>query len=171
MNIVLVGFMGSGKTSSAKILAELLNWKVVEVDDLILEKSGKASVKEIFETMGEADFRLFEIGIIKELSQIDKKIISPGGGVIMNHINMLHLKRNGRVFYLKDSFDLITKRLGKETEGRPLLKDREKALKLFNLRCPLYENCADEIVDCENLNPKQIAEIICERVKVYENLK
>lgn len=163
-NIILIGFMGSGKTSSAKKLAVHLGWEAVEMDELILKRSGKADINEIFEESGELGFRLLEMEVAKDLCNSNKKVISTGGGIIMNQINMMYLKECGRVFYLKDNFDLIMQRLSKD-KTRPLLKDRKKAQALFDLRCPLYEHYADDIIDGEDVEPKIIAEQIYKIVK------
>ncbi|MFA6171656.1 MAG: shikimate dehydrogenase [Patescibacteria group bacterium] len=147
MNIVLIGFMGSGKTSLSKILAKRLGFQAVEMDDLIVKKSRRENINEIFEKGGEKTFRPLEARVAKELSDIDKKIISTGGGIVMNEKNIRNLKKNGKIIYLKDGFKNIEKRL-KNDKTRPLFKDRESARKLFKLRSPLYSLYADEVIDC-----------------------
>ncbi|MFA6393832.1 MAG: shikimate dehydrogenase [Patescibacteria group bacterium] len=147
MNIILIGFMGSGKTTLAKILTDALGWKAIEMDDLILKKSGRRTIGEIFEKNGESVFRKLEAQIARELSNTNNKIISTGGGVIMNAKNIANLKKTGKIVYLKDSFENIRERLKKD-KTRPLFQDLKKARKLFKLRQSLYEKYADEIINC-----------------------
>jgi len=147
MNIVLIGFMGSGKTSVAKILAKRLGREAIEMDDLILKKSRRKSINEIFEKDGEKIFRSLEARAAEELSFAENKIISTGGGIVMNKKNMARLKKNGKIIYLKDSFEKIKQRLKKD-QTRPLMASREKAKTLFQKRQPLYLRYADEIIDC-----------------------
>ena len=146
MNIVLIGFMGAGKTTIAKRIQEKNGWEILEMDDLVVAKSGLRSINEIFEKEGETRFREFEQSVARELSNVDKKIISTGGGVVMNQLNMLYLKRNAKIFYLECDFNVIAKRLSGATD-RPLFRDKVKAEKLYNLRVPLYKFYADEVVD------------------------
>jgi shikimate dehydrogenase len=157
--------MGSGKTTLAKILADALGWKAIEMDDLILKKSGRQSVAEIFEKDGESVFRKLEAQIAKELSNTNNKIISTGGGVIANAKNIANLKKNGRIIYLKDSFENIRGRLKKD-KTRPLFQDLKKAKKLFQLRQPLYAKYADKIIDCAaNPDLNRVSQEITKRLE------
>ena len=133
MKISLIGFMGSGKTSVAKVLARKLNLKNIEMDDLVLKKSKRQSIPEIFSKDGEAHFREIEIEVARDLRTEKDKIISTGGGVIMNKITIDYLKENGKIIFLKTSFKTILDRLINDV-SRPLFKDKSKARKLFLFR-------------------------------------
>ena len=144
MKIILIGFMGSGKTTVANILAKKLNLEVIEMDQLILTKSGRNSISEIFSLDGERHFRNLETIAVKEISELNNAIISTGGGIVMKKRNLEHLK-NGTIFFLKTSFEILEKRLRKD-DTRPLFKDKIKAKKLFNLRKNIYEKWADQTI-------------------------
>src|SRR5579885_2276130 len=102
-NIVLIGFMGSGKSTIAKLLAEKLQYKAIEMDTLIIEKSGRISDTEIFDTDGEVRFRELEVHVAKELQDVTTSVISTGGGAVMNKLVIDYLKKNGIVVFLKNS--------------------------------------------------------------------
>ena len=154
MKIILIGFMGSGKTTVANILAKKLNLEVIEMDQLILTKSGRNSISEIFSLDGERHFRNLETIAVKEISELNNAIISTGGGIVMKKRNLEHLK-NGTIFFLKTSFEILEKRLRKD-DTRPLFKDKIKAKKLFNLRKNIYEKWADHTI---LTNKKSIDEV------------
>jgi len=145
MKIILIGFMGSGKTTVANILAKKLNLEVIEMDQLILAKSGRNSISEIFSLDGEKHFRALETKVCQSLKDRGNLIVSTGGGVIGDKTNINSLKNNGRIFYLKTSFSIINKRL-KNDKTRPLFEDKEAAKKLFNIRQKLYEKFADKTI-------------------------
>lgn len=146
MNIVLIGFMGSGKSTIAKLLNKKLNKKLVEMDELIVKKSGRKNINEIFKKDGEKTFRELELRIAKEISQKDNQIVSTGGGVVMNKKTMLYLRKNSIVIYIKAPFSLIRKRIG-GLGNRPLFKDVKKAKALFIFRQPLYKRYADIVIN------------------------
>jgi len=146
--------MGSGKTTVAKKLGEKLDLKVIEMDDLIIKKSGK-SIRQIFSENGEAQFRELETKVAKNLEKRDKCIISTGGGVVMSKINIGYLKENGKIIFLKTSFLEITERL-KNNNDRPLFKDKKMAKKLFIFRQKLYEEYADLIINTDGKSVEKI---------------
>jgi shikimate kinase len=153
MKIVLIGFMGTGKSSVAKALKKKLRINMVEMDNLIIKKSGRKTVKEIFNKDGEKHFRALEAEICQSLKDQDNLIISTGGGIIGNKTNINNLNNKGQIFYLKTSFSTIEKRL-KNDRTRPLFKNKERARKLFNIRQNLYEKFADKtiITDDKTIN-------------------
>lgn len=153
--LVLIGFMGSGKTTVAKILAKKLGLEVVEMDDLIVKESGK-SISQIFKDDGEKKFRELESQVA--IDQINKEnvVISTGGGIITNEDNITNLKINGKIIFLKTSFSEIKKRL-KNIEDRPLFKNKKLAEKLFKFRQKLYEKNADLIVNTDGRSVEEVA--------------
>ena len=160
MKLILIGFMGSGKTSVAKILAKKLESQLIELDDLILKVSNRPSINQIFQKDGEIKFRQLEIDQSKTLTNLDNLVISTGGGVVMNKIILNHLKENkGLIIWLKTSFTVIQKRL-KNDSSRPLFKDLKKAKKLFMFRQTLYQHYADVTITTDDLSINQVAKTI-----------
>jgi 3-phosphoshikimate 1-carboxyvinyltransferase len=142
--LVLIGFMGSGKTTVAKILAKKLDFEVIEMDALITKQEGK-NINQIFSEEGEARFRELETQIARHLREKENIVISTGGGVVINPENIKNLKINGKIIFLKTSFSEIKKRL-KNIDDRPLFKNKKSAERLFKFREKLYEKHADLIV-------------------------
>ena len=163
-NIALIGFMGTGKTVVGKSLAKKLNKKYVDMDALIVKKAGK-SIPRIFEEDGEIRFRELEIEVTKEISGMKDVIIDCGGGVVLNKINIDHLKRNAIVILLTASPEIILNRVLKEKGQRPLLEvsDRMKKIKdLLSFREPFYNRSADYIIDTSGLSIDEVVERIIE---------
>ncbi|CAA6814200.1 MAG: Shikimate kinase I (EC [uncultured Sulfurovum sp.] len=148
-NIVLIGFMGSGKTSVGRILARELFKNFVDVDSMI-EKEQGASVSEIFKTKGEEHFRGLEQECINSLTQQKGQIIATGGGLpIYSSISDKSL-----IVYINADFEVILKRLTKrEREKRPLLQDEARAKILFDERKDTYEELATFSVDANQRIP------------------
>ena len=149
-NIVLIGFMGSGKSMIARELGDRLKAPVVATDDLAQAQEGK-SVHEIFKSKGEAYFRNLEAEIIKEVSLRRGVIIDCGGGVVLHKENLKLLKTNGIVFYLQATPEVIYQRIKNEGH-RPLLKVPDplgRIKELYQQRLPLY-NQADHTIDAND---------------------
>lgn len=149
MNILLIGYMGSGKSAVAKELAKELDYKLIELDKEIVKKSGHKSIAEIFARDGEIKFRELETQVAKKLRKAENSVISAGGGVIMNQLNMLYLKENALTIYLAASFSELQSRAAGDKK-RPLAGDPKEFRKLYGLRLPLYLYYADEIIDTES---------------------
>ena len=160
-NIVLCGFMGSGKSSVGKALSDRLNKEFIDIDAFIEEKE-KMSVNEIFKTLGEEYFRKAESKAAYSLGALSNKIIACGGGTVLNPENVKALKENGELFYLSVCPDTVTQRL-KNCTDRPLLaKDMENTVTtLLNKREPIYKSVCDFVIDANkplNLVINQILE-------------
>jgi len=147
--------MGAGKTSVADLLSRRLEITKIEMDDLVLKKSGERSINDIFNRFGETYFRELEIKIAKTLSKKRNTVISTGGGVVMNKINLDYLKKNGKTVFLKASFRTIEKRL-KNDVCRPLFEDKGKAKKLFLFRRSLYNEYADLVINTDNQSVEEV---------------
>lgn len=160
MKIVLIGFMGSGKTSVAKRLAKKLDLKSVEMDDLILKSSAFKTINEIFEKTGEKSFRAAELSVAGKLADFDNVVISTGGGVVMSKQTMDPLSKNSTVIYLKLSFENAKKRVSQKKIRPPLFQNINQAKKLFNKRSPLYTSYADIVVDTDNRDLNEVLETI-----------
>ena len=149
-NIVLIGFMGSGKSMIARKLAQDLMVELISTDDLI-ESREKMTIHEIFKNKGESYFRKLEEELVKEVSLRRGVIIDCGGGVVLGKENLKKLKSNGIVFYLEASPEIIYERI-KHEKHRPLLKTPDPLgciKELYNQRLPLY-NQADFIIDAND---------------------
>lgn len=168
-NIVLIGMMGSGKTTVGKILPEkLINFKFVDIDELIEFKENR-SINNIFSTDGESYFRDLESAMVKELSSLNSLIISTGGGVVKKTGNIKVLKDNGILFYLATSPDTIVNRI-KDNSDRPLLNVSNMQTTVDNLlneRVNLYK-AADYEIDTNSKSPEKIADEIIEIYKNHE---
>lgn len=149
-NIVLIGFMGSGKSMVARELGRMLKRPVVSTDDLI-EARAKLSILQIFKSKGEAYFRDLESEVIKEVVQRRGIIIDCGGGVVNRPENLKSLKSSGIVFFLTATPEVIYARI-KNEKHRPLLKASDPLgciKELYQQRLPLY-NQADHTIDANN---------------------
>ena len=164
-NIILTGFMGTGKTAVGRRLAMLLNMKLMDVDTEI-EKSQQMTINEIFRQFGEPRFREIETEMIQKLSERKDVIISTGGGAVLKQKNMDALRKQGVIICLMASPQTILKRTS-HNSNRPLLKVEdpfEKIKELLNFRKPFYEK-ADIMIDTEGKTPLQIAEEIIDKIK------
>ena len=162
MKIVLIGFMGAGKTTVARILAKKLRLEFVDMDALLIKKSGRQSINEIFEKDGEVVFRELEISVAKQLQHKKNFVLATGGGVVMNKIILDYLGHDGVVVFLKTSYEESDRRADKST--RPLFKDAAKARELYNFRLPLYERYANVIVATDQKTAETVADEIIERL-------
>lgn len=159
-NIILCGFMGSGKTVTGKALAIKTNMEFIDID-LFIEREQKMSVSNIFEKYGEAHFRKLETDAVKYLSSLSGKIIACGGGTVLNSENVAALKSGGKIYYLSVTPEMIEARL-KNDKSRPLLaNDKHNTLiKLFNQRLPIYTSVADHIIMADGTIEHTVAEIL-----------
>lgn len=144
-NIVLCGFMGSGKTVVGRELAKIMGVKFVDTDELIEKEQGVA-IKAIFATHGEDYFRDLEYEMCKKVAQMKGAVVSTGGGAMTFERNVEAIKQGSKVVFLDASFDVICDRIGNSTT-RPLFQDREKAKKLYDERKDKYLAAADYVVN------------------------
>jgi shikimate kinase len=158
-NIVLIGFMGSGKSSVGKVLAAELNAKFIDMDSVIESEQGCA-IRQIFADYGEAHFRTLERTLFANLCANETNaVISAGGGAITAIDNF---KQLGCVVYLKIGFDdLLTRLQAEEFDKRPLFQDIDFARKLYDFREPLYSVQADITIDAMQDIATITKEIIC----------
>lgn len=154
--IVLIGFMGAGKSSVAKILAERHGLTLIEMDDRIVEQSGRQSVPEIFDQDGEAHFRMLEAQVAQSLKEESNVVISTGGGVIGNSEGMSALAENATVIWLDTQLGTVLDRLSDDRE-RPLLRDLEEASQLYEQRVSLYQQTARHRIVTDVLTPEAVA--------------
>ncbi len=163
-NIILIGFMGSGKSSIGKQLATRLQYDYLDTDALVISKTGK-SIAALFETEGEARFRACETETLEELSSSSKKsfVLSTGGGIILSEQNRTILKSLGTVIWLNASPDVLFERATRKSH-RPLL-DVEYPRRTFDdllaKRLLLYRETCDLEIDTTQLSySKTVAELL-----------
>jgi len=170
-NIILIGFMGCGKTSIGRRLSYKLRIPVEDTDKLIEQKKGQR-ISEIFEQSGEAAFRTMETELLNEIAQRDyKRIISVGGGLPVREENQVLLKKCGFVIYLRTDAETIYERL-KDDCTRPLLQCEnplEKIKSLMASREEAYVSCADFIVEEDGRNEEECAELIRKELECRRN--
>jgi shikimate kinase len=163
-NIILVGFMGTGKTSTGRALAARLCRDFVDMDQLIEEREGR-TIPEIFASDGESHFRALERALVRELAARRNLVIAPGGGIVLNPDNIRDFAATGRVFCLRASPEWILKRVGHDTH-RPLLQTDDKLGRIRDLlakRRPLYDAIPDQ-VETDGRTPDEVAEEILTRL-------
>jgi len=159
-NIVLVGFMGTGKTRVGKLLANQLKWQRLSLDDMIEWKVGKPIAK-IFTEDGEKYFRKVEVGVVKAASRDKKVVIDAGGGVVIDEKNVARLKYHGVMFCLTATPEVIYERT-KSHNHRPLLNVDDPVAKIDDLlkkRDEFYKR-ADHIINTSELTPEEVADNI-----------
>lgn len=174
-NIILIGFMGCGKSTVGIKLSYRLRHSMEDTDKLIEKKEGR-TISEIFQTDGEAYFRNLETECLEKLVETtNHKIISTGGGLPLREENRVLLKKLGTVVYLRATAKTIYERV-KHDKTRPLLQGenpQEKIQTLMAQRAALYEQAADVIIDVDgkdfDIILDEIEKLTTERKELYEN--
>jgi len=162
INIALIGFMGSGKTTVGRLLAVRLGMKFIDLDDVIKDKLGM-EITEIFSNYGEKYFRDVESQVVKEVfTGIDNSVIACGGGVVLKDDNVRIINQNSVVVYLRISpYEAYSRLLS--CRDRPLLNvsNRLEVInQLMRVREPLYLRTAHIVVDVDGRTPEDIVEEI-----------
>jgi shikimate kinase len=159
--IYLVGFMGSGKTTVGRLLAERLGWGFTDLDEAIEAAEG-ATISEIFEQRGEEEFRRIEHETLRrQISAIERgkpSVIALGGGAFAQPVNRDLAQRHGIAFWLDCPFDRVERRVAPTTH-RPLARDPERFAALYNARREIYA-LADVRIPIEGDDPAVAVEAI-----------
>ncbi|MDT8419440.1 MAG: shikimate kinase [Desulfuromonadales bacterium] len=159
MNIVLIGYRGTGKSHVGFLLARQFGRQVVSVDEEIVKTAGM-SIPEIVEQFGWADFRDRETAEVSRLAGRDELVIDCGGGIIERNENIDILRQNGRIFWLKASVATIVERI-QDSGNRPALVEgktfTEEVAEVLERRTPQYRCAADHEIDTDGVTPKQVA--------------
>ncbi|MFO8110094.1 MAG: shikimate dehydrogenase [Thermoplasmata archaeon] len=163
-NIALIGFMGTGKSTVGEYLAERLDRRFIEVDEFIEEEADK-NIDEIFSEDGEKHFRALESKMIKKVCEMEKTVISCGGGAVIHERNADVLRKNTNVVLLTASTEEILRRVG-DDDSRPLLRYQDKAKRIKELmddRKELYDICAHITIDTSGKGVDDVVEEITRR--------
>lgn len=164
-NIVLIGFMGAGKSTISDYLSTMFAMNIVEMDQMIEERE-EMSVTDIFATYGEEYFRGLETKLLVELQSTDNTIISCGGGAALRQENVEAMKKNGRVVLLTASPEVVYERV-KDSDERPLLKENngvEYIADMMEKRREKYEAAADVVIQTDHKTVLQICEELITRL-------
>jgi len=170
MNIILIGYRSSGKSTVGKMLANLLEREFVDIDETI-EKRHKKSISDIVKSHGWDYFRMIERDVIKEVSKRDNLVIAPGGGAVLNSDNVRALKKKGFMIWLVADCETIRKRMeaDKRTKKlRPPLTDKgttEELEEIIALRIPFYKSVSDAEVETSNLDVNEVVKEIISLLK------
>ena len=161
-NIILVGPMGSGKTTIGKRLSKSLGLEFFDSDIEIINNTG-VSIDHIFDVEGEKGFRLRESEILKKLCSVPHIVIATGGGAVLLEANRELIKSSGQVVYLLSSVDQILRRTSK-SKTRPLLEKsnnrRKTIMDIVAARDSLYREVASLIIDTDGKNLKDVIDEI-----------
>lgn len=167
MNIVLIGYRGTGKSVVGELLAVRLGMLCIGMDAKIVEAAGM-SIPEIVEKYGWPKFRDIESETARELAGRDNVIIDTGGGVIERPENIESLQANACIFWLKASVDTIVARIQDGTERPALTSGKtftQEVAQVLEARIPKYKQAAEHEIDTDDLTPQQVADRI---VKIWE---
>lgn len=164
-NIVLIGFMGSGKSTVAKNLSKKYEMQMIDMDQEIEERDGR-KISQIFEESGESYFRDLETNLLIELQGQKNLIISCGGGIVVRESNIPEMKKAGTVVLLSATARTIYYRV-RYGKNRPLLNGNmnpEYIQQLMNKRCGRYEAAADVVIATDGNNAKTICDTVYKAV-------
>jgi shikimate kinase len=171
-NLVLIGFMGVGKTTMSDYFNTMFAMDVIEMDQIIARREGM-SIPDIFEVHGEEYFRNCETELLIEMQSRSNVVISCGGGVPMRERNVTEMKKNGRVILLTAEPETILERV-RDDHSRPLLEDNKNVAfirALMDKRRDKYEAAADIIIKTDGKSIQQIAEEIILQLRIMDGLR
>jgi shikimate kinase len=165
-NLILLGFMGSGKSTIGRLVATELHMNFVDMDRKIEEQAGK-SITEIFETLGENGFRVYESDLAMKLAAEQNQVIATGGGMVLREQNIENLSKTGVLIHLRVDAQTAFSRTRAHSH-RPLLHapdPEEKIRELFKMREALYNKITNS-VDTVNRSPHEIAHAV---IRIYRS--
>ncbi|MYC26641.1 MAG: shikimate kinase [Nitrospira sp. SB0662_bin_26] len=159
MNLALIGYRGTGKSTVAELLATQLGWKAISTDALIVEKAQR-SIPDIVASDGWEHFRNLETEVCLALKDRDRLVIDTGGGLILRPENMEALKTNSLIFWLTATVSTITRRIADDTQRPALTAGKtfvEEIRDVLTERTPKYQAAADHTLSTDDLSPEEIA--------------
>lgn len=167
MNIVMVGFMGTGKTSVSRALARKTGWHCLDVDEWVVKKAGR-TILAIFEAEGEEGFRNRETEALREILDGERQIVAGGGGIVLRPENIAIMKARGTVVCLTASPETVFARVGRDS-NRPNLNGRRSSAgiaELMEKREVAYREAADLLISTDHKTIDAIAEELRERLGI-----
>lgn len=165
-NIILIGFMGSGKSSIGRMVAKRMGFQFIDTDALIVERAGK-SIPAIFAEQGEEAFRDLETAAIESIAHFSRCVISTGGGAVLRERNRALLRELGFVVLLTASEDVLWERVSRNNK-RPLLQTenpRETLSKMLAVRKEAYEAAAESIVDTTEFSHRRSVDVVIQAAR------
>jgi shikimate kinase len=171
MNIYLIGYRCTGKTTVGKLLSQKLSWPMLD-SDVELVKEQKRPIAEIVEKEGWPSFRSIEKEIIRKLSRLNHHVIATGGGAVLDPENVGIMRTTGKVIWLTALPETIARRMADDKStgnNRPALTDRgifDEIEETLNFRNPLYEGAMDFSIETDAMTIEEICELIQKRIKV-----
>ena len=169
MNLFLIGYRCSGKTTIGKSIAKAIDWPFVDSDIWVIKACGK-SIQDIIDAEGWDAFRRMERSTIKQICTNDRQVVATGGGVVLDADNIKTMKTNGMVVWLNASAATIRKRMLQDKNSghfRPALTDRGRMEEIEGMllqRKPYYQGASDFIIQTDNVPVKEIAQTIIEKL-------
>jgi shikimate kinase len=169
MNLFLIGYRCSGKTTIGKSIAKTIGWSFVDSDIWVIKACGK-SIQDIIDTEGWNAFRRLEHSTIKQICTHDSQVVATGGGVVLDADNVKAIKNSGMVVWLDASAETIRKRMVEDRNSkhfRPALTDRgriEEIEDMLSQRNPYYMSASDFFIHTDDLPPGEITRRIIERL-------
>jgi len=172
LNIFLIGYRGTGKTTIGNVLARRLGKRFIDADVYLEQKEGR-TIREIFEEDGEEGFRDIESRIVEELCLQDDSVIATGGGAILRDDNAKKIKASGITVFLEADVDAISKRINKDNQTyqkRPNLTKRggyQEIEYLLEKRRPHYDKAADFVINTSKMSINEAVEKIASFIRSY----
>ncbi len=172
MNIYLIGYRCTGKSTVGRWLAEQLGWAFVDSDEEIVRTHGM-TIQHIVAAQGWEGFRIKEKRAMERICAMDRRVVGTGGGVILDPDNVSRMQKTGVVFWLKAGPRTIRQRMKKDRSGplRPSLTatgtDREVE-EVLSQREPLYRRAAEFAIETDGLSPESVGQQVAERMQKRE---
>ncbi len=169
MVITLIGYRGCGKSSVAPLVARSLGWEWFDSDQLIEQQAG-CSIRQIFETEGEAGFRRRESQIVEQLLGQSNLVLAAGGGAVLAEVNRRLMRAAGPVVWLQATAETLARRISEDNSSaqrRPSLTGKsvcEEIADVLTMRTPVYQEAATHIIDADQQTPDQIADTVLKAV-------
>jgi shikimate kinase len=171
VNVFLIGYRGSGKTAVAQALAKVMGWPWLDADAELEGRAGR-SIRQIFADSGEGAFRNLESAVLADLARLDRHILALGGGAVLRSQNRQALAGRGKVVWLKADAETLADRIAADPttgERRPNLTSQgglAEIRQLLAVREPIYQECADLVVDAAAATPENIARQIVAALQI-----
>ncbi|OFZ69235.1 MAG: shikimate kinase [Betaproteobacteria bacterium RBG_16_56_24] len=170
-NLILVGMMGSGKTTMGRALAKHLGKAFVDSDEEIIKRTG-VTIPHIFDVEGEPGFRQREAAALRDLVRRDNLVLATGGGAVLDEQNRALLRQNGIVIYLKAGVHDLWQRT-RHDRNRPLLQTGDphaKLMELFRQRDPLYQQTADIVIQSGKQSAHALMLRLVDEIETFEKI-